>query len=199
MEITNTAKAFDRLKPFLLKGLGYFPTSKLFCRRCSRGQTGKKYRKDTPFLCLLRNFLYFLRRYKSTFYQTDAKKTLLSAKITTLSKNLFNFHRRCYSPSCSIPAASFAMAVTLYIPISLILLSRASSCRRPVDFAAGSFENKNWSTDIWITGYKVIEYLQARLLSFVLDIRKISRRYIARRLPFFGSHYEHFSLLLSQP
>ena len=53
-----------------------------------------------------------------------------------------------YSPSFSTSEISFAVAVTIRMPVSLISSRSASSCRRCVSFAAG-VSNRNWSTDIW--------------------------------------------------
>ena len=50
--------------------------------------------------------------------------------------------------SCSTSAISFAVAVTIRIPLSLIPSSSASSCRRPVLFPAVLSGKKNWSTDM---------------------------------------------------
>ena len=40
------------------------------------------------------------------------------------------------------------LAATIRKPLSLMLSSRVSSCRRCVDFSALSFGKKNWSTEI---------------------------------------------------
>ena len=68
--------------------------------------------------------------------------------------------------SFSTSEISFAVAVTIRMPLSLISSRRASSCRRFVSFWVG-VSKRNWSTD-----------LQTGVLSFVFDICKIARRNI---------------------
>ena len=51
-------------------------------------------------------------------------------------------------PSFSTSEISFAVAVTIRMPVSLIPSRSASSCRRCV-FFSGGVSKRNWSTDIW--------------------------------------------------
>lgn len=82
------------------------------------------------------------------------KKTWLKKKRRNPGKGcnacfcIFSCVRTVYLPSCSTSATSFAVAVTIRNPLSLIPSSRVSSCRRCVDFSAFLSGKKNWSTDI---------------------------------------------------
>ena len=89
--------------------------------------------------------------YKGTlcFAKEGKEKTLQSRKGCNAS---FCHIQLCadtaYLSEFSISATSFAVAVTILNPLSLILSSRVSSCRRCVDFSASLFGKKNWSTDM---------------------------------------------------
>ena len=76
------------------------------------------------------------------------RKTLQSSKkITTLSKFCSLVTDTFYLPSVSTSAISFAVALTIRMPLSLIPSRSASSCRRCV-FFSGGVSKRNWSTDI---------------------------------------------------
>ena len=86
-------------------------------------------------------FPYSLLQRKAPFCQTYAKEKRCNLKkITTLPKPIqFSF---------STSAISFAVAVTIRMPLSLMLSSSVSSCRLCVDFSAVLSGKKNWSTDM---------------------------------------------------
>ena len=91
---------------------------------------------------------YFPLRRKSHFAELMQKKNAaISKKITTLPKIHIQFCRTFLLSSFSTSEISFAVAVTIRMPLSLISSSRASSCRRFVSFPAG-VSKRNWSTDI---------------------------------------------------
>ena len=76
------------------------------------------------------------------------RKTLQSQKrLQRFRKSIFNFAGRFYLSSFSTSEISFAVAVTIRMPLSLISSRRASSCRRFVSFWVG-VSIRNWSTDI---------------------------------------------------
>ena len=93
---------------------------------------------------------YPLLRSYARFCQTSAKEKRCNPqkKITTLSKPYSILTDTSYLPSVSTSAISFAVALTIRMPVSLIPSRSASSCRRFVSFTAG-VSNRNWSTDIW--------------------------------------------------
>ena len=76
------------------------------------------------------------------------KKRCNPVKAATLLSVIFSCVRTAYLSEFSISATSFAVAVTILNPLSLILSSRVSSCHRCVDFSASLFWEKNWSTDM---------------------------------------------------
>ena len=89
------------------------------------------------------------RKQKSPICQTYAKE-----KHCNLKKRLQRFLNpvqfqagHSYSPSFSTSEISFAVAVTIRMPVSLIPSRSASSCRRCV-FFSGGVSKRNWSTDI---------------------------------------------------
>ena len=75
------------------------------------------------------------------------KNAAISKKITTLSKPYSILTDTSYLPSVSTSAISFAVALTIRMPLSLIPSRSASSCRRCV-FFSGGVSKRNWSTDI---------------------------------------------------
>ena len=124
----------------------------IFNRRTA-GQEGENTEKGTLFLCLLRKFFIFyalisLYGEKAILPNLCKRKTLQSQKrLQRFLKSIFNFAGRSHSSSFSTSAISFAVAVTIRSPVSLIPSSSASSCRRCVFFLAG-LSKRNWSTDI---------------------------------------------------
>ena len=126
--------------PFRSEGLGHFPTSNFQPTRRSAG--GRKYGSGYPLPMLaMKVFPYSLLQRKAPFCQTYAKEKRCNLKkITTLPKPIqFSF---------STSAISFAVAVTIRMPLSLMLSSSVSSCRLCVDFSAVLSGKKNWSTDM---------------------------------------------------
>ena len=93
---------------------------------------------------------YALLRSYARFCQTSAKEKRCNPqkKITTLSKPYSILTDTSYLPSVSTSAISFAVALTIRMPVSLIPSRSASSCRRCV-FFSGGVSKRNWSTDIW--------------------------------------------------
>ena len=79
--------------------------------------------------------------------------------------------------SFSTSEISFAVAVTIRMPLSLISSRRASSCRRFVSFWVGVSKKKLVYGYI-VTKHKLKKDLQTGVLSFVFDICKIARRNI---------------------
>ncbi len=75
------------------------------------------------------------------------KNAAISKKITTLSKPYVILMDTFHLPSASTSAISFAVALTIRMPVSLIPSRSASSCRRCV-FFSGGVSKRNWSTDI---------------------------------------------------
>ena len=114
---------------------------------------GENTEVGTRFLCLLRMFLSLmplsLTTEKKLFCQTSAKEKRCNPqkKITTLSKPYSILTDTSYLPSVSTSAISFAVALTIRMPVSLIPSRSASSCRRCV-FFSGGVSKRNWSTDI---------------------------------------------------
>lgn len=83
-----------------------------------------------------------------TAQQTIQKKNVVILKrLQRFLKSIFNFNGRSHLSSFSTSLISFAVAVTIRIPLSLIVSSNVSSCRRCVFFVSG-FSKRNWSTDI---------------------------------------------------
>ena len=112
-----------------------------------------KIRKGYPFPMLaIQVFnlfcLYFPLRRKSYFAELIQKKNAaISKKDYNASKTHIRFCRTFYLSSFSTSLISFAVAVTIRIPLSLMVSSNVSSCRRCVSFVSG-FSKRNWSTDI---------------------------------------------------
>ena len=105
--------------------------------------------RDNPTFGITKKLSPFIPTTEETLILPNLRKrkTLQSAKITTLPKSIFNFAGRSHSSSFSTSAISFAVAATIRSPVSLIPSSSASSCRRCVFFSAG-LSKRNWSTDI---------------------------------------------------
>ena len=120
----------------------------IFNRRAA-AQEGENTEVGTRFLCLLR--MFFLNPYyngKPRFAKlTQKKNAAISKRLQRFLKSIFNFAGRFYLSSFSTSEISFAVAVTIRMPLSLISSRRASSCRRFVSFPAG-VSKRNWSTDI---------------------------------------------------
>ena len=113
----------------------------IFNRRAA-AQEGENTEVGTRFLCLLRKF--FLTPYyneKPRFANFKQKKN------AAISKRLQRFLMPIQF-SFSTSAISFAVAVTIRMPLSLMLSSSVSSCRLCVDFSAVLSGKKNWSTDM---------------------------------------------------
>ena len=104
----------------------------------------------TRFLCLLRMFLSLMPLSPTTelcpvLPNFRKRKTLQSSKkITTLSKPYSILTDTFHLPSVSTSAISFAVALTIRMPVSLIPSRSASSCRRCV-FFSGGVSKRNWS------------------------------------------------------
>lgn len=139
------------IAPFRSEGLGHFPTSNF--QPTHRRARGRKYGKGYSFPMLAKKVFYlfcpyFPLRRKSHFAELMQKKKRCNLKkITTLPKIHIQFCRTFYLSSFSTSEISFAVAVTIRMPLSLISSRRASSCRRFVSFPAG-VSKRNWSTDI---------------------------------------------------
>ena len=124
----------------------------IFNRRTA-GQEGENTEKGTLFLCVLRKFFIFF--VLISLYGEKAilpnlckrKNAAISKRLQRFLKSIFNFAGRFYLSSFSTSEISFAVAVTIRMPLSLISSRRASSCRRFVSFPAG-VSKRNWSTDI---------------------------------------------------
>ena len=116
------------------------------------GMSGRgKYGSGYPLPMLATNVFipYALLRSYARFCQTSAKEKRCNPqkKITTLSKPYSILTDTSYLPSVSTSAISFAVALTIRMPVSLIPSRSASSCRRCV-FFSGGVSKRNWSTDI---------------------------------------------------
>ena len=139
------------IAPFHSEGLGHFPTSNF--QPTHRRTGGRKYGKGYSFPMLAKKVFYLLCPYfplrrKNHFAELMQKKNAaISKKITTLPKIHIQFCRTFLLSSFSTSEISFAVAVTIRMPLSLISSSRASSCRRFVSFPTG-VSKRNWSTDI---------------------------------------------------
>ena len=91
---------------------------------------------------------YPLLRRKSDFAKLPQKKNAaISKRLQRFLKSIFNFAGHFHLSSFSTSLISFAVAVTIRIPLSLMVSSNVSSCRRCVFFVSG-FSKRNWSTDI---------------------------------------------------
>ncbi len=112
-----------------------------------RGKYGSGY--PLPMLATNVFIPYALLRSYARFCQTSAKEKRCNPqkKITTLSKPYSILTDTSYLPSVSTSAISFAVALTIRMPVSLIPSRSASSCRRCV-FFSGGVSKRNWSTDI---------------------------------------------------
>ncbi len=75
---------------------------------------------------------------------TQKKNAAISKKITTLSKPYIILTDTFHLPSALTSAISFAVALTIRMPVSLIPSRSASSCRRCV-FFSGGVSKRNWS------------------------------------------------------
>ena len=136
---------------FPFRGFGTLP-NKQFCRRCRRAERAK-YGSGYPLPMLAKKVFYLLYPYfplrrKSHFAELIQKKNVVILKrLQRFLKSIFNFNGRSHLSSFSTSLISFAVAVTIRIPLSLIVSSNVSSCRRCVFFVSG-FSKRNWSTDI---------------------------------------------------
>ena len=140
LDLYRSFSSVHAFAPFHSEGLGHFPTSHFQPTRRSAG--GRKYGSGYPLPMLaMKVFPYSLLQRKAPFCQTYAKEKRCNLKkITTLPKPIqFSF---------STSAISFAVAVTIRMPLSLMLSSSVSSCRLCVDFSAVLSGKKNWSTDM---------------------------------------------------
>ena len=139
----------NRLLTEFLEENGYYVVSQYN----GAGQEGENTEKGTLFLCLLRKFFIFF--VLISLYGEKAilpnlckrKNAAISKRLQRFLKSIFNFAGRFYLSSFSTSEISFAVAVTIRMPLSLISSRRASSCRRFVSFPAG-VSKRNWSTDI---------------------------------------------------
>ena len=120
----------------------------IFNRRTA-GREGENTEKGTLFLCLLRKSFPHLSLQRNSQYakKEQKKNAAISKRLQRFLKSIFNFAGRFYLSSFSTSEISFAVAVTIRMPLSLISSRRASSCRRFVSFWAG-VSKRNWSTDI---------------------------------------------------
>jgi len=134
--------------PFF-RGFGTLPNKQFSTDAPQRRRA--KIRKGYPFPMLATNVFipYALLRSYARFCQTSAKEKRCNPqkKITTLSKPYSILTDTSYLPSVSTSAISFAVALTIRMPVSLIPSRSASSCRRCV-FFSGGVSKRNWSTDI---------------------------------------------------
>ena len=136
---------------FPFRGFGTLP-NKQFCRRCRRAGRAK-YGSGYPLPMLAKKVFYLLYPYfplrrKSHFAELIQKKNVVILKrLQRFLKSIFNFNGRSHLSSFSTSLISFAVAVTIRIPLSLMVSSNVSSCRRCVFFVSG-FSKRNWSTDI---------------------------------------------------
>lgn len=91
---------------------------------------------------------YLLKPGTSHLSNLRERKTLQSAKIAT-SFNAYLVVPDAHSSSDSISLTSFAVAMTIRRPLSLISSSRLSSCLRCVDLSVPLSGKKNMSTEIF--------------------------------------------------
>ena len=140
-------RALHRSFPF--RGFGTLPNKQFSTDAPQRGRG--KYGSGYPLPMLATNVFipYALLRSYARFCQTSAKEKRCNPqkKITTLSKPYSILTDTSYLPSVSTSAISFAVALTIRMPVSLIPSRSASSCRRCV-FFSGGVSKRNWSTDI---------------------------------------------------
>ena len=140
------------LLSFPFRGFGTLPNKQFSTDAPQRGRGGNT-EVGTRFLCLLRMFLSLMPLCLTTelcpvLPNFRKRKTLQSSKkITTLSKPCSLVTDTFHLPSVSTSAISFAVALTIRMPVSLIPSRSASSCRRCV-FFSGGVSRRNWSTDI---------------------------------------------------
>ena len=139
------------LLSFPFRGFGTLPNKPFSTDAPQRGRA--KIRKWVPasyacYECFYPLGSYPLLRRKSDFAKLPQKKNAaISKKITTLSIPCSLVTDTSYLPSVSTSAISFAVALTIRMPLSLIPSRSASSCRRCV-FFSGGVSKRNWSTDI---------------------------------------------------
>ena len=107
-------------------------------------RTGRFTEKGTLFLCLLRMFFFTPYNTQKTvlpnFYK---RKTLQSSKDYNASQTVFSCALDVYSSPVSTFLISFAVAVIICNPVSLIPSSSVSSCLRCVDLLATLSGKKN--------------------------------------------------------
>ena len=88
-------------------------------------------------------FLHSLQHPKNGFAKLRQKKTLQSSKGCSASQTVFSCTLDVYSSLVSTFLISFAVAVTICNPVSLIPSSSVSSCLRCVDLLATLSGKKN--------------------------------------------------------
>ena len=132
--------------PFHSEGLGHFPTSNF--QPTHRRTGGRKYGKGYSFPMLATKvFSSLVTTTELPICQKRAKEKRRNLQRLQRFLNHIQFAGHIYLSSFSTSEISFAVAVTIRMPLSLILSRRASSCRRFVSFWAG-VSKRNWSTDI---------------------------------------------------
>ena len=105
------------------------------------------------------------------------KKRCNPVKAATLLSIIFSCVRTAYLSELSISATSFAVAVTILNPLSMIL---SSSIKLPPlrGFFSVPIREKELVYRYVIACHKLIKYLQAWLLSLIFNIGKVMRRNI---------------------
>lgn len=111
-----------------------------------RFRDGKTYACYSSFLSLLSLFPTTEKKLFCRTYPKE-KRCNLKKRLQRFLKSIFNFAGHFHLSSFSTSLISFAVAVTIRIPLSLMVSSNVSSCRRCVFFVSG-FSKRNWSTDI---------------------------------------------------
>ena len=130
-----------------------------------------------------------IAREHSVLPKRAKKKRCNSVKAATPLSIIFSCVRTSYLSSCSTSATSFAVAVTILNPLSLIPSRRVSSCCRCVDFSASLFGKKGRYI---VTSNKFIKDLQTWLSPLIFNIGKVTWRNIVYnffKIRLYNSHY----------
>jgi hypothetical protein len=140
-------RPFMRKCSFPFRGFGTLP-NKQFCRRCRRAGRAK-YGSGYPLPMLAIHLFAFFHDKDGILPNIPAgkEKRCNPQRLQRFLKSVFSCAGRSHLSSFSTSLISFAVAVTIRIPLSLMVSSNVSSCRRCVFFVSG-FSKRNWSTDI---------------------------------------------------
>ncbi len=99
------------------------------------------------FIVMRNDIMYPYNNGNAHFVSKVKRKTLQNCTVCNASHPLFDCVMDIHSSPVSTSLTSFAVALTIRNPISLISSRRLSSCLRCVNLSVSLFGKKNWSTD----------------------------------------------------